>query len=167
MMQSTLQHLSEEELDDVLIGEGSREALAHLEACDDCRAKLDQFSMDIQQFNQASLAYSEDLASRRQPKPVPRGFRLPQPALGLLAAALVLVIAAAPRISHLFHTSETPATIASDQGDSQYEIAQDNELMKNVEAAIDPDEAAIVDQYELKHGPDVRYLEAQPKRGLK
>ena len=51
-------HLSEEALDDVLIGLGSAESQAHLEVCADCRAQVRTFLGDVALFNAASMAWS-------------------------------------------------------------------------------------------------------------
>jgi len=53
-------HLSEEAMDDVLIGLASPESDAHLAACSLCRSQLQEFRSAMQVFNQTSLAWSED-----------------------------------------------------------------------------------------------------------
>jgi hypothetical protein len=163
MMQPPSPHLSEEEIDDALIGAGAIGTQHHLETCPECRLKLDQFQTGIRQFNETLLAYSEARNSRRVTAFQKTGFRFPKPAIGILAAALVLLIASAPRISRLFHSPDHSISVESDYVDSQEQIAQDNELMSNVEAAINPDEASIVDQFQLLDSSSGRKLEAQTK----
>ena len=65
MTPSLSNHLSEEALDDVLIGLGSAESEAHLAVCPECRAEVETFRGDVALFNAASVAWSES----RRPQP--------------------------------------------------------------------------------------------------
>jgi hypothetical protein len=59
MTQTNLQHLSEEELDDVLIGTGSAESEMHLASCERCRAQIAPFQASVAIFNQGSLDWAQ------------------------------------------------------------------------------------------------------------
>jgi len=157
-------HLSEEQLDDISIGMGSRESQAHLKACEQCRSKLQQFRSDVKLFNEASIAWTEATAPGRIAKPKRKSFRLPTPILALCATAMLLVTIGLPRLINV-HPSPRIIPSVSDNHDSADQIAQDNQLMKDVEGAINPDEASVVEQYNLMESPKSR-LKAQPKRGL-
>lgn len=152
MTQRISAHLSEEDLDDVVIGMGSRESQTHLDICEECRSKLREFRTDINLFNETSMAWTEATTAKRDVAPQQRMFRIPTLLLGLCAIAMLLVIVALPSISRVFHES-SPVTPVLSERDSQEQIAQDNELMKNVEAVINPDEASVVDQYHLMDRP--------------
>ena len=52
-------HLSDEALDDVLIGLGSLASHAHLAQCPQCRARVESFQTTGDLFNQASRQFSE------------------------------------------------------------------------------------------------------------
>src|SRR6266567_6090828 len=97
MTSQTSVHLSEEKLDDILIGLGSKESQAHLEACEQCRSKLQQFRSDVKLFNEASIAWAE-VTPRRIAKPKQKSFRLPTPLVALCATAMLLVTIGLPRL---------------------------------------------------------------------
>lgn len=161
-------HLSDEALDDVLIGLGSSAAAAHLAVCPACRARVENFHADMQAFNETSLAWSERQAntmpavaaggSRRSTAP-----RLPIASLGLALAAMLLLAIAAPLWRHL-HSSpgEAAAPAVSVDGDSQAQIAQDNELLRQVNAALNSDAVAPLNPYPYAQRP-----RPQPKAGRK
>ena len=52
-------HLTEEQLDDVLIGDVSAEAAAHLKACPRCAARMAAATMPMTSFKAVSAAWSE------------------------------------------------------------------------------------------------------------
>lgn len=52
-------HLSEDELDEVLVGGGSPAAEAHLAQCAACASRKVEFAEAVAGFNQATLAWSE------------------------------------------------------------------------------------------------------------
>jgi predicted anti-sigma-YlaC factor YlaD len=156
MIRDILTHLPEDALDDVLIGMGSVDSEAHLAHCPECRAKIEEFGKDVRLFNQASMAWSE--ARPRRPLEQARLAPAPRMPFALMgsAAAAALAIAVALSIGH----HETPQNrIGTDAriGDSQTQIAQDNQLMVAVNAAIGPQEVSPLDEYGLskrhaKHG---------------
>ena len=152
-------HLSEEALNDVLIGIGPAEAEAHLVSCSECRVKVEQFTGDVKLFNAATTAWSVAQAGRialtASPAPVRR---MPFELMGS-AAASILAIAVAISVGHregwFASPSNTNQAIAIP--DRQAQIAQDNALMEAVSAAISPQEASPIDEYGLsnnhkKHG---------------
>jgi len=146
-------HLSAEAFDDVLIGTESREAQVHLEECAECRQKLQAFRDDVDLFNQASLGWAQARTLRLQIVQRRRPFFVPSPLLGVGAVAMMLVVLGLP-VVHRSHTDtvQNTATV-SDTGNSVEQIAEDNKLMKDVDAAINPDEHSIVDQYHLMESP--------------
>lgn len=146
-------HLSEEALDDVLISLGSPESHAHLDACPQCRGRVQAFRGDMQLFNAASMAWSES----RWPKgritaPRPVHPRLVLGSWTAVAAALVIMALA---VWH--HRSATPTHFASapqaQPVDSEAQIAQDNQLLQAVNAAISPDEESPIDEYKISERP--------------
>lgn len=158
-------HLSEEALNDVLIGMGPAESEAHLARCAQCRAKVEEFTGDVRLFNAATMAWSEArgarqaqagrVASMASPAPVRR---MPF-ALAGSAAASILAIVVALSVGHREGWFAPPGnsnhTIAIP--DRQAQIAQDNALMEAVSAAISPQEESPIDEYGLsdshnKHG---------------
>ena len=66
-------HLTDDELDELLMGLGSKEAHAHLASCAACRTQVQEFQSIVTAFNEASLEWSEaksntisrDLTARR------------------------------------------------------------------------------------------------------
>ena len=60
----TREHLSDEALNDVLIGVGTSVSESHLAECPLCRGKVDEFQSDLGMWNAATLQWSEARAER-------------------------------------------------------------------------------------------------------
>jgi anti-sigma factor RsiW len=149
-------HLSDEALDDVLIGLGSLASHAHLAQCPTCRARVESFQSTIGLFREASLGYSKAQPVRTPPAAQGSKSRriFGQPVFATWAAAAALLILGGPAAWHVFapHSVHAPA-VANQSQDSDSQIAEDNELLKQVNAAIAaPDEQSVVDEYHLLDG---------------
>lgn len=148
---SAVLHLSEDDLDEVLLGIASPQSSAHLAACDLCTERFQTFQTELKAqmtaFNQASMAWSEarsntisrDLASHKSTP------RLTLPAIWSATAAMVLAVTLALHVS-LDHRSaaleasnSTASQTISASADAihpehdQHELASDNAML----AAID------------------------------
>jgi hypothetical protein len=156
-------HLSEEAIDDVLIGMNSAHADAHLAGCLECRDQLEEFRTEVQWFNQASLAWSE---ARSATIPRPAARLKVRPAIVALAGwALVAVVLLAIGLSVWNHSDEwndrpsaqhaaAPAAVATPAPqDSEEQIAQDNDLLQSIDAALNAVEESPVREYRLSHRP--------------
>ena len=153
-------HLSDEALDDVLIGLGSATAQEHLSKCSHCRARVEAFQSSVALFNQAAFAYSEARPAKT-PLVGDRQRKLPaRPVLATWAAAAALLVLAGPAGWRLIVPRPVHAPTNAQTQDSQAQIAEDNELLRQVNAAIAPDEQSVVDQYQLLEGPS---QQAHPK----
>ena len=159
-------HLSEEALDDVLIGLGTAEAHAHLAACEECRAQVATFHGDIGLFNAASIAWSE--SRRPQPhKSAPNGRTLRAAFIGWATVAVALAVMAVGIWRHHPEPSREAHTVPSSQPlDSEAQIAQDNQLLQAVNAAISPDEASPIEEYRILESPHP-YRKAHSKKRTK
>ena len=165
MTPASINHLSQEALDDVLIGLGSAEAHAHLAVCSECRAGVETFRGDISLLNAASMAWSR---SRRQ---IPlRGRPFPRVPAAVLGWAVSAAAMAAMVIGIWHHRSPAPpnqATTAQSQAvDSEAQIVQDNELLQAVNAAISTDEASPIEEYKILESPHP-YSKAHSKKRMK
>lgn len=161
MTRESTNHLSGEALNDVLIGMGSSASESHLAACSLCRGRIEEFQSDLGAWNAATLNWSESRAariqvSRDQIRPARRP--LPLAALGWALAAMALVAIAIPvgRENGLFGTHRGTATVVP-QEDSEAQIAQDNELLKAVNAAINPREMSPLKEYDFSDRPGPRH----------
>jgi hypothetical protein len=163
MTYQAMNHLSDEALSDVLIGMGSAEAESHLAACAVCRGKVEEFRAGLDVLNAATLAWSEDRA-RRAPRihaPSPADSRLYWPRVAALGWSLVAVVLLALVVplwhpAHWFAPIHSAAVVAPPE-DSQEQIAQDNELLKAVDAAIHPNEILPLKQVGLLERPHPRH----------
>ena len=131
-------HLSEEALDDVLIGLSSPESEAHLAICSVCRGQLEDFQSRVQVFNQTSLAWSESKpAVSLRPKVEAKARRQRFIPLELAMAATLLLLIGVPVWNREHNqTSEPPVAQSAAAGDSETQIAQDNDLLRSVDAAL-------------------------------
>lgn len=149
----SMNHLSEEALDDVLIGLGSLQSQAHLAACPQCRAKVEVFRADMRLFDAASMAWTEARPPQARPAAShARRTRLAFASWAAVAAALVLMAFA------IWHFRPAPPpnqanTAQSQPVDNQAQIAEDNQLLEAVNAAISPDEESPIDEYKIVESP--------------
>jgi anti-sigma factor RsiW len=153
-------HLSEEAFDDLLIGLGSIEQARHLSRCAACRAKVEQFREDVGLFNQASMQWSEAQPTRALCPAVtpPSRFHMP---IGLLGSALATILIAAVVVPVWRHERAPNLTNRPAQ-DSAAQIAEDNMLMQEVNAAISPQEQSPIEAYHITEGPAAHSM-ARPK----
>jgi len=152
-------HLSEEAINDVLIGLGSSDAEAHLGACPICRSRVETFQSDMHAFNQTSLAWSE-----ARPMPAIESTRIAKvnpwivsPLLWALAASLFVAVGLPLWNSNHRDASSGSAGNASGSEtlslNSEEQIAQDNELLRSVNVALNEAETSPVAEYHLTEGP--------------
>lgn len=165
MTPASINHLSQEALDDVLIGLGSADAQSHLAVCSECRATVETFRGDIRLLNAASMAW---IQSRRQ---IPLR---EHPATRVPAAVVGWAVSAAAMAAMVFgiwqHRSPAPPnqakTAQSQPVDSEAQIVQDNELLQAVNAAISTDEASPIEEYRILESPNP-YSKAHSKKRMK
>jgi len=152
-------HLSDEALNDVLIGRGTEASQLHLEKCAFCREKVERFQSGLAAWKTAALHWSEARTERaRQIRVRPAWPRPLLIALGwsLGAVALLAIVVPVGRERGLFGTHRDNAAFSRVE-DSEAQIAQDNELLKAVNAAINPDEISPLMEYDLSERPHPRH----------
>jgi anti-sigma factor RsiW len=143
-------HLSDEAFDDVLIGMGSPASEAHLSTCQDCRRRVNAFRSDMALFNSASMTWTES-----QPVRVRANARktIHRTRLAFVSWAGMAAVLAGMAVAILHHHGPAPTSHAtvnvSQPADTEAQIAQDNQLLQAVNAAISPDEELPLDQYKL------------------
>ena len=144
-------HLSDDDLDEILLGIAAAEATSHLTDCNVCAERFDTFQAELKSqmaaFNEASLAWSEarsksisrDLTHHKATS------RLTLPKMWSAAVATVLVAALGlhakldRRPASLEASNATASETVSGSSDAihpkhdQYELASDNAML----AAID------------------------------
>jgi anti-sigma factor RsiW len=164
MTQEVLTHLTEEALDDALIGMESAESRAHLARCLECRGKIERFGADMALFNAASMAWSEAQPRRPlEPARLTPARRMPFALVGsTVAAALAVAVVLSVGHHDVGFAPQSRSGNAAQIQDSQTQIAQDNQLMEDVNAAIGPQEVSPMDEFGLskRHGTHSR---AYPK----
>lgn len=144
-------HLSEDQLDEVLLGVASPEVSAHLAGCDPCTERFVSFQTKLQvqmsAFNQASLAWSKarsNTISRdiRRHKSTPR-VTLPavwSAASALLLAAIFTVNAGLQRTAGSREATNAAAAISSAEAvhpeHNQFELASDNAMLDAIDSEL-------------------------------
>lgn len=165
MTPASTNHLSQEALNDVLIGLGSAEAHAHLAVCSECRTEVDTFRGDVTLLNAATMEWSR--SRRKMPvreRPAPR---LPAAVAGWAVSAA----AVAAMIFGIWH-HRPPAhpgradSVQSPPLDSEPQIVQDNQLLQAVNAAISVDEASPIEEYKIVESPHP-YSKAHSSKRMK
>jgi hypothetical protein len=155
MTREPANHLSEEALNDVLIGLGSREAEDHLAECASCSAKVQGFQAGVDAFNESSLAWSEARSRSMAGIDVrQRQRRIQYAAMGWAAAAILLLAVAIPvwRSGSYFGIRNNTVQIVPPE-DSQGQIEEDNELLKAVNVAINENDVSLTNEKQLLEGP--------------
>jgi len=142
-------HLSDDELDEILIGIATVDASTHLAGCSACGDRFAAFQSQLDSFNHATMAWSEarantisrDIAAHR-----------PTQRVTLRAAwssAVGFVVAA--------HHSSAPAPLAAihapmvmpeQEAVQQHEIASDNEMLAAIHSEIVVPDADRLELYE-------------------
>lgn len=163
MIPESMNHLSDEVLDDILIGLGSSAAESHLAECPLCRGKVEDFRSGLDKFNQTTLAWSEARSNAMGQVQIRRRLLRFPFIMGWALAAAVLLTIAIPVWRGDGHSWSNPniAKVAPPQ-DSQTQIAEDNELLKAVNSAIDQDDESLNNEYQLLERPHPR-LKTRPE----
>ena len=173
----TSRHLTEDELEEALLGLHSAESDEHLASCALCRNKIEEFRGSLELFNQASMAWSEaksnslnrDLAEHKIP------FRMSMRAVWTCAWVFVVLLAGIVGLDERHHQaaeadSAQRAAATSPQsspGSSTAlgEIASDNAMMQQIDAAINTPEPSPAELYGRSTTPaNERFVHAAPVR---
>lgn len=143
-------HLSEEALDDLLIGLGTSENEEHLAQCAACRARVESMQNDLALFRQTTLDWSRVRAAAL-PSPVRTGIRhWHLSKMGWATASLLLLLLVFPTMQHRMREASGPKPLPMQQeAESEQQIAQDNALMQAVDTALSSDDAATARAYHL------------------
>ena len=154
-MTNPTQHLSEEELDDVLIGMGSAAAEGHLAGCAVCNARIAPFQTSVTAFNESSLAWaqaksngvSRDLSAARlstgRTQPMAWGAGVAM--IGAIAFALGTGLHRAPAA-----LDASPA--AQSTTDDEKDIAADNAMLAAINSEIGTAAPAPLQPFRLTSG---------------
>jgi len=170
-------HLTEDALNDLLIGLGTEESEAHVAACPECRSRVEEFQSTVQAFHTSSMAWSEFRSKfrtefRSEPRPVlrvspPARVKVRNAQLGWALAAAMLLAIGLPtwnanhrRVANVATPAPVAAPVAASgdptSTDSDAQIAQDNELLRSVNLALNSEEESPVSEYHLLDKPRAR-----------
>jgi hypothetical protein len=138
-------HLSDEALDDLLIGAATRSHEAHLASCESCAARLATFRSSIALFNQASTAWSQARSNSisRELTPKSSAFRI-LPAWSIAAAFFLAVTLSFLVGMHRGLARRATAMDVAQQhierrqhiDHQQQEIASDNAMLDAIDSEI-------------------------------
>jgi predicted anti-sigma-YlaC factor YlaD len=148
-------HLSEEALNDVLIGLSPPASDAHLEQCEFCRGQLQSFRSEMRVFNQASLAWSAARPSRSyRAAPKTQARRVISAPVSWALATVILLMIAIPAWNRNHRASRnSQAGTAASSALSETQIAEDNDLLRSVNAVLSVNEESPISEYHLSGGP--------------
>ncbi len=149
-----LAHLTDQQFADCALMTPDAATRAHLASCETCRAELESFGASVDAFEGATIAWSES-----QPRPSlravvqakPRNLFIAPAAWALAAAAAFAVGVPAWQHAHPGSTANT-AAVASVVPDSSAQIADDNQLMQQVNVALASEDPSPLAEYRLS-GP--------------
>lgn len=152
-------HLSEEAINDVLIGLGTPQSDAHLAACSACSSRMREFHTEMAVFNQTTLAWSE--ARSGKSLHIAPGSKLRRVASSRLiwALAATLLLAVGLPIWNHSHNQSLPSSASAPvtaAADVETQIAQDNDLLRAVNVALNESEESPVSEYHLLEPPHSR-----------
>ena len=161
----TAAHLSEDDLDDFLLGLASSDASGHVAACPACRERVNAFESQMSVFNQASRDWSEarsntisrDLAAHRP------GLRL-TPAMWYSTAAAVLAVALSVSTNlHRTAVADTPVAPESVAAVASDDIDADNAMLAAISSETATPRPARFGLYENAAAPAPRAAIEQVK----
>ena len=132
-------HLSEEQLDDVLMGDAAVEAAGHLMECAACQARVTAMEAPIASFAAVSLAWSERQSATTSPRIMGSpGSAWPQRASWALAATCLLLIGLAiPMGRHEEHGNQAVAANEPRQTETAKASAPEQVVATQVSNSID------------------------------
>ena len=147
-------HLTDDQIDDALIGDLAEDCAAHLAACDQCQLRLAEAEAPIVSFNAVSLAWSER-QSATMPRPATSGNAgwLPRALWAATAAAVLAVGIAVPVMRHSpaenaetsVHSSAAVPTLMASTGPvdnpvaaRDEQIAHDNQMLEKINRELTP-----------------------------
>lgn len=143
-------HLSEDELESVLIGDAAPESADHLAACEPCRAALAEMEAPLAGFRAVTLAWGErrsatmplrdlDAAQRRAASGWRQRFAL--------STSLAVALAVGVAIPVLRHTmpvetgrsqvAATDAAVSASAASPDDQISRDNLMLKAIDQELD------------------------------
>jgi hypothetical protein len=148
-------HLSEEAVNDVLIGLSSPASEAHLAVCSICSGRVKEFHSEMEAFNQTTLAWSEARPmARLHTAPASKIQQTMFSPLGWALAAALLVAVGFPAWNHYHQFSLNNASVpAAAPEDTEAQIAQDNDLLRSVNVALNENEESPISEYHLSEAP--------------
>jgi len=143
-------HLSDEQIDDYLIGDLGGDAADHLEGCLECMARVQQMDSAISSFKTVSLAWSERRSATmplRTSEPARWSGRRVWSYAGSSAVAAALVIGLlVPVMRHenrsdAASVKEQPVMMAASGAVSstlpgEEQIRQDNQMLRDIDQAL-------------------------------
>jgi hypothetical protein len=135
----TPSHLTEDQLDDHLIGDLAAPAAAHLAACALCTARVAEATSPLASFQAVSLAWSERV-SATAPMPELRSSHafMERRLVWSMAIAACAVGLGISSVSHRLATPAPSATVASRPvAPTPDQISSDNQLLRTIDRELD------------------------------
>ncbi len=159
------QHLTDEQFaDSFLGGVVPAEVQAHLDSCETCRHELRGFEVSMDTFSDVAMAWSE-----AQPKFSPRSVTIGSIKVavnrrqvfaraGWVMAGVMVLAVSLPTIWHREHAAVAAKNAAPVliQQDSAEQIAQDNDLMRGVDTALQANDPSPFHEYQIVDVTDKR-----------
>jgi hypothetical protein len=141
-----LKHLSEDDLDEILMGIASPDASAHLAECPPCAERLTAFESQLAVFNHASLAWSEarsntltrDISAHKATPRVTLTTVWGSAATLMVALAfgLSITLHPAPATLEAANPSSSQPAIAVHPEHDQNELASDNAMLEAIDSEM-------------------------------
>jgi hypothetical protein len=146
-----MNHLSNDQFSELILGAPSPASELHLAECAHCRAELEKFSSSVDLFSTTSLKWSE-IQPAQTPRISPRwqSARWAYAPVGWALAVAVLIAVGVPAWKYDRHPA--PPTSQSATEDTPAEIAQDNALLQSVNVALNTNEDSPLPEYRLSTG---------------
>lgn len=152
-------HLTDDQMDDALIGDLAVDCAAHLAGCDECQLRLEQAEAPIANFNAVSLAWSERRSATLPLRPTHSAHTawLPRALWAATAAAVLAVGITVPVVRHSregkslasSHDGAAPTLMASTGpvdnpvAARDEQIARDNQMLQNIDRELDATPSTI------------------------
>jgi hypothetical protein len=160
-------HLNDDQFTECLMGaEPGSAAAAHLSHCAACREELARFGMSVDSFNAATMAWSESRPSMNLEEStwdrLHRASWTNRPfvaATSWALAACLMLVAGVSIVQYREHRDGQANNIASvvpPQEDSEAQIAEDNQLLMEVDLALHDRSRSPMQEYGLRPMTSVR-----------
>ncbi len=155
-------HLTDDQIDDVFIGDLAQNCASHLAGCPECQARVAEMESTIASFKNVSLAWSERQSATMPVRPVAMTVQAPYVRGAVWAAAITVVAVVGVAVPLAHRGTKAPVARAESVAPQTFvaereeQIAQDNRMLRAIDRELDARVSSPSETFGLESGDDGR-----------